>query len=104
MTDDEIAALIQERDRALAEAVSWHTAMRGHEAACMAELDKMRAKCDHARKSSIDHALRSDALSKELDRADAERNRLVEQITKLQNAVAAFVAYNPWTGKSKEEK
>ena len=90
MTDAEIAALIQERDRALAEAVSWHTAMRGHEAACMAELDKMRAKCDHARKSSIDHALRCDALAKALDHADAERDRLAAQVTVLRDALLAI--------------
>ena len=87
---NELEHVKAERDRALAEAVSWHTAMRGHEAACMAELDKMRAKCDHARKSSIDHALRCDALAKVIDRADADRSRLAAQVTVLRDALLAM--------------
>jgi len=47
-------------------------------------------------------ARRNDILSK-LD-SDAERSHLVKQITKLQSAVADFVAYNPWAEKSKEEE
>jgi len=58
VTNDQIAALIRERDAAL--------------------------------KSSMDHALRSDALAKELDRADADRNRLVAQVIYLRTALAAM--------------
>ena len=90
MTDAEIAALIRERDAALAEAASWHTAMRGHEAASMAELDKMRAKCERALKSSMDHALRCDALAKSLDHADAERSRLAAQAAMLRDVLLAM--------------
>jgi len=56
----------------------------------MAELDKMQAKCDHARKSSIGHALRCDALAKVIDRADAERDRLAAQVTVLRDALLAI--------------
>ena len=86
----ELDTMRAERDAALAEAALWHTAMRGHEAACMAELDKMRAKCDHARKSSIDHALRCDALAKVIDRADADRSRLAAQAAMLRDVLLAM--------------
>ena len=58
MTNDQIAALIRERDA--------------------------------ARKSSIDHALRCDALAKALDHADAERDRLAAQVTVLRDALLAI--------------
>ena len=58
MTDDEIAALIRERDAAL--------------------------------KSSMDHALRCDALAKALDHADADRSRLAAQVTVLRDALLAI--------------
>ena len=86
----ELDTMRAERDAALAEAALWHTAMRGHEAACMAELDKMRAKCERAMKSSMDHALRLDALAKELDHADAERDCLAAQVTVLRDALLAM--------------
>jgi len=90
MTGAEIAAISRDPAAALAEIASWRAACRGHEAASMAELDKMRAERDAARKSSMDHALRLDALAKELDHADAERSRLVAQVIYLRTALAAM--------------
>jgi len=86
----ELDTMRAERDAALAEAASWHTAMRGHEAASMAELDKMRAERDAALKSSIDHALRCDALAKSLARADADRSRLAAQAAMLRDVLLAM--------------
>ena len=90
MTDAEIAAVSRDPAAALAEIASWRAACRGHEAASMAELDKMRAERDAARKSSMDHALRLDALAKELDHADAERDCLAAQVTVLRDALLAM--------------
>ena len=73
MTDAEIAALIQERDAALAEAASWHAACRA-QTFSVSVMDTIKAERDAALKSSMDHALRLDALAKVIDRADAERN------------------------------
>jgi len=45
---------------------------------------------DAALKSSMDHALRCDALAKALDHADAERSRLAAQVTVLRDALLAI--------------
>jgi len=87
MTGAEIAAISRDPAAALAEIASWRAACRGHEAASTAELDKMRAERDAAMKSSMDHALRCDALAKVIDHADADRGRLAAQVTVLRDAL-----------------
>ena len=55
--------------------------------------DKIAAlirECDAALKSSMDHALRCDALAKALDHADAERDCLAAQVTVLRDALLAM--------------
>ena len=55
--------------------------------------DKIAAlirECDAALKSSMDHALRLDALAKVIDRADAERNSLASQVAAMRDALLAM--------------
>ena len=84
-----IATLIQERDAALAEAASWHAACRA-QTFSVSVMDTIKAERDAALKSSMDHALRLDALAKVIDRADAERNSLASQVAAMRDALLAM--------------
>ena len=55
-----------------------------------AEIAALIQERDAALKSSMDHALRCDALAKALDHADAERDCLAAQVTVLRDALLAM--------------